>query len=166
MVVTQLAAAVGALTWMLIEWYSRGKPSVLGMVSGAVAGLVAITPASGFVDVKGAMIIGAAAGAFCYWGATWLKSTLGYDDSLDAFGVHAIGGIVGALLTGALAVKSIGGVEGTVITQTVGVITTLVYASVMTTIILFIIDKFIGLRVTADQETEGLDIEQHGEHIV
>ena len=166
MFVTQLATAVAALTWMAIEWFKRRKPSVLGMVSGAVAGLVAITPASGFVGVTGALVIGATAAAACYWGATWLKSTLGYDDSLDVFGVHAIGGIVGALLTGVFAVKSIGGVEGSLMNQAIGVVSTLIYASVVTAVILLVLDKLIGLRVDVDQENDGLDIEQHGEQVI
>ena len=166
MMVTQLATAAAALTWMFTEWAMRGKPSVLGMVSGAVAGLVAITPASGFVGVTGAFAIGIAAGVACYWGATWLKSAAGYDDSLDVFGVHAIGGIVGALLTGIFAVKSIGGAEGSVMTQAIGVVSTVIYASVTTGLILFVIDKTIGLRVDMDQENEGLDIDQHGEQVI
>lgn len=166
MMVTQLATAVAALTWMLVEWVLRRKPSVLGMVSGAVAGLVAITPASGFVDVTGAMVIGVAAGVACYWGATWLKSSIGYDDSLDVFGVHAIGGIVGALLTGVFAVKSIGGVEGSLLTQSVGVVSTVLYASFVTALILWFLDKTLGLRVDADQENDGLDLEQHGEQVL
>ncbi len=166
MMVTQLATAVAALTWMLVEWILRRKPSVLGMVSGAVAGLVAITPASGFVGVTGAMVIGVAAGVACYWGATWLKSSLGYDDSLDVFGVHAIGGIVGALLTGVFAVKSIGGVEGSLLTQSVGVVSTVLYASFVTALILWFLDKTLGLRVDVDQENDGLDLEQHGEQVI
>jgi len=166
MLVTQLATAVAAMSWMVIEWVKRRKPSVLGMVSGAVAGLVAITPASGFVGVTGAMVIGVAAGAACYWGATWLKSALGYDDSLDVFGVHAIGGIVGALLTGVFADKAICGVTGSLFTQSIGVISTVIYASVVTAVILFVVDKVIGLRVDADQENDGLDLEQHGEQVL
>src|SRR5579863_3622773 len=109
MAVTQIATATAALTWMFVEWALKGKPSVLGIISGAVAGLVAITPASGFVDPRGALIIGIAAGVVCYWGTTGLKHLFGYDDSLDAFGVHAVGGAVGALLTGVLAVSAVGG---------------------------------------------------------
>lgn len=166
MLTTQLATAVAALTWMVIEWVKRRKPSILGMVSGAVAGLVAITPASGFVGVTGAFAIGIAAGGACYWGATWLKSTMGYDDSLDVFGVHAIGGIVGALLTGVFAVKNIGGVEGSIAIQAIGVVSTIIYASIVTTVILLVLDKIIGLRVEMDEENEGLDIEQHGEQVL
>jgi Amt family ammonium transporter len=166
MLVTQLASAVGALSWMLIEWIRRGKPSVLGIVSGAVSGLVAITPASGFVGVGGALAIGAAAGVACYLGATSLKARFGYDDSLDVFGVHAVGGIVGSLMTGALAVKEIGGVEGSVANQSIGVLVTIAYSAVMTALILYAIKMTLGLRVTADQELVGLDIEQHGEQVI
>jgi len=166
MLVTQLATAVGALAWMLAEWIRRGKPSVLGLVSGAVSGLVAITPASGFTDVGGAFAIGAAAGVACYWGATSLKSILGYDDSLDVFGVHAIGGIVGALLTGVFAVREIGGVDGSLATQAVGVVSTIAYSGVMTACLLKIVDKLVGLRISTEQETGGLDLEQHGEHVL
>jgi len=165
MLVTQLATALAALAWMLAEWITRGKPSVLGLVSGAVSGLVAITPASGFVDVKGALAIGAVAGLACFWGATTLKSILRYDDSLDVFGVHAIGGIVGALLTGIFAVKSIGGVEGYLETQLVGVFVTVLYSGVVTALILWVIKMAVGLRVSPEAEREGLDISQHGEQI-
>ena len=166
MLVTQLATAVAALAWMFAEWLRRGKPSVLGMVSGAVSGLVAITPASGFVGITGALAIGAAAGVACYWGATSLKSMLGYDDSLDVFGVHAIGGIVGALLTGVFAVKDIGGVESTFGNQAFGVLVTLAFSAVMTAIILGIVKALVGLRVTEEAERDGLDLEQHGEHVL
>ncbi|MFZ6773448.1 ammonium transporter [Undibacterium sp. SXout7W] len=166
MVVTHVAAAVSALSWMAVEWLRRGKPSVLGMVSGAVAGLVAITPASGFVGLNGALVIGLVAGVACYWGATSLKSLGGYDDSLDVFGVHAVGGIVGALLTGIFAMKSIGGVESSIGTQAFGVIVTVVYSGVMTALILGAINMVLGLRITPEQEREGLDLELHGEHIV
>ncbi|WP_423708419.1 ammonium transporter [Undibacterium sp. WLX3042] len=166
MLVTQLAAAVSALAWMCVEWLRRGKPSVLGIVSGAVAGLVAITPASGFVDVTGAFVIGAVAGVACYWGATSLKAMGGYDDSLDVFGVHAIGGIVGALLTGVFALKSIGGVESSLSNQAFGVAVTVVYSGVMTAVILFIVRLLTGLRVKPEQEREGLDLELHGEHVL
>ncbi|PWF43357.1 ammonium transporter [Massilia glaciei] len=148
MLVTQLASAVGAMAWMLAEWIRRGKPSVLGMVSGAVAGLVAITPASGFVDVRGAFAIGAAAGFACYWGATALKARFSYDDTLDVFGVHAIGGIVGALLTGVFAVKAIGGVEGSVAVQAIGVLATVAYSAFMTALILLLISLLIGLNIS------------------
>lgn len=166
MLVTQLAAAVSAMAWMCVEWLRRGKPSVLGIVSGAVAGLVAITPASGFVDVTGAFVIGAVAGVACYWGATSLKAMGRYDDSLDVFGVHAIGGIVGALLTGVFALKSIGGVEGSLSNQAFGVAVTVIYSGAMTAVILGIVRLLTGLRVTPEQEREGLDLELHGEHVL
>ncbi len=165
MLATQMATAAAALGWMFAEWISRGKPSVLGIASGAVAGLVAITPASGFVGPTAAVIIGIVAGIVCYIAATSLKHALGYDDSLDAFGVHGVGGIVGALLTGVFASKEIGGVEGSVVTQLWGVGTTVVYGFVVSYVILQIIDKTIGLRVSEDQEREGLDISLHGESL-
>jgi Amt family ammonium transporter len=162
---TQIATAAAALAWMFTEWASKGKPSVLGIASGAVAGLVAITPASGFVGPNAAVIIGLAAGVICFFVSTSVKRALGYDDSLDAFGVHCIGGIVGALLTGALVSKEISGLEGSVLTQLWGVGTTLIYGFIMSMIILKAVDLTIGLRVTSDQEREGLDISQHGESI-
>ena len=165
MMTTQVATAMAALGWMFAEWIAKGKPSVLGIVSGAVAGLVAITPASGFVGVGGALAIGLIAGVVCFWSATWLKHKMGYDDSLDAFGVHCIGGIVGALLTGVFAVKDIGGADGSVILQAKGVLTTLVYSGVISFILLKIIDATIGLRVTEEEEREGLDVILHGEHV-
>ena len=165
MLTTQIATAMAALGWMFAEWIAKGKPSVLGIVSGAVAGLVAITPASGFVGVIGALVIGLVAGVICFWSASWLKHKLGYDDSLDAFGVHCIGGIVGALLTGVFAVKDIGGADGSVILQAKGVLTTLVYSGVVSFILLKAIDMVIGLRVTEEEEREGLDIVLHGEHV-
>ncbi|WP_164707903.1 ammonium transporter, partial [Paraburkholderia phosphatilytica] len=165
MLTTQVATAFAALAWMFAEWIAKGKPSVLGIVSGAVAGLVAITPASGFVGVTGAIVIGIAAGVICFWSATWLKGKMGYDDSLDAFGVHCVGGIVGALLTGVFAVKDIGGADGSVILQAKGVLTTLIYSGVVSFILLKIIDMTIGLRVTEEEEREGLDVILHGEHV-
>ena len=165
MVATQIATASAALSWMLAEWIAKGKPSLLGIASGAVAGLVAITPASGFVGPTPAVVIGLAAGVLCFVAATTLKSALGYDDSLDAFGVHCIGGIVGALLTGVFASKEISGADGSVITQLWGVGTTLIYGFTMSFIILKVIDLTIGLRVTEEQEREGLDISLHGERI-
>ena len=165
MVVTQIATAAAALGWMFAEWILKGKPSVLGIASGAVAGLVAITPASGFVGPTPAVVIGAVAGVVCFFAATSLKRALGYDDSLDAFGVHCIGGIVGALLTGVFASKEISGSEGSVLTQLWGVGTTLVYGFSVSFIILKLIDMTIGLRVTEEEEREGLDISQHGERI-
>ncbi|MBN3760149.1 ammonium transporter [Burkholderia sp. Ac-20365] len=165
MLTTQVATAIAALGWMFAEWIAKGKPSVLGIVSGAVAGLVAITPASGFVGVGGALAIGLIAGVVCFWSATWLKHKMGYDDSLDAFGVHCIGGIVGAILTGVFAVKDIGGADGSVLLQLKGVVTTLVYSGVISFILLKIIDATIGLRVTEEEEREGLDVILHGEHV-
>ncbi|CAH2789407.1 MAG: Ammonium transporter [uncultured Paraburkholderia sp.] len=165
MFATQVATAAAALAWMFAEWAAKGKPSVLGIVSGAVAGLVAITPASGFVGMTGSLVIGIVAGVVCFWSATWLKHKFGYDDSLDAFGVHCVGGIVGALLTGVFAVKDIGGVGGSFVLQAKGVITTLVYSGVVSFILLKIIDMVMGIRVTEEQEREGLDVSLHGEHV-
>jgi len=165
MFATQVATAAAALAWMFAEWIAKGKPSVLGIVSGAVAGLVAITPASGYVGIGGSLVIGIAAGVICFWSATWLKAKLGYDDSLDAFGVHCIGGIVGALLTGVFAVKDIGGADGSVILQAKGVLTTLVYSGVVSFILLKAIDLVMGIRVTEEEEREGLDVSLHGEHV-
>ncbi|MCR2829683.1 ammonium transporter [Acidithiobacillus ferrooxidans] len=169
---TQIATAVATLSWMFAEWLARGKPTVLGMTSGAVAGLVAITPASGFVGPMGALWIGLAAGVICFWAAVYLKNRLGYDDSLDAFGVHAIGGIIGALLTGVFAVKAIGGTAGMLegntgqlLIQATGVGVTIVYDAVVSFIILKVIDWTLGLRVIGEQEREGLDITQHGEQV-
>ncbi|MCA8047747.1 ammonium transporter [Burkholderia arboris] len=165
MLTTQVATACAALGWMFAEWISHGKPSVLGIVSGAVAGLVAITPAAGFVGVPGALVIGIAAGVVCFWSATWLKSKLGYDDSLDAFGVHGVGGILGALLTGVFAVKDIGGADGSLLLQAKGVLITLVYSGVLSFVLLKLIDLTIGLRVSEEEEREGLDVVLHGEHV-
>lgn len=170
MAVTQIATATAALTWMFLEWILRKKPSVLGIVSGAVGGLVAITPASGFVGPMGALFIGLAAGAACYWGAVWLKHKLGYDDSLDVFGVHGIGGIVGAVLTGVFAVEAIGGTPGLlegnpgqVWTQIYGILATVVYSAVGSFILLKIVDMIVGLRVDEESEVVGLDLSLHGE---
>ena len=165
MAVTQLATATAALAWMFTEWLVKKKPSVLGIASGAVAGLVAITPASGFVGPGAAVLIGVAAGVLCFFAATSLKKAMGYDDSLDAFGVHGIGGVVGALLTGAFASKEIAGVDGSVLTQLWGVGSTLIYGFVVSFILLKLIDLSIGLRVTEEQEREGLDISLHGESV-
>ena len=170
MLVTQIATAAAALAWMLSEWASHGKPSALGIVSGAVAGLVAITPASGTAGPAGALVIGIAAGVLCFLAASRLKRAIGYDDSLDVFGVHAVGGIVGAILTGVCA-GSLGGVglaEGVTIgqqvwTQTKSVLFTLVFSGVLTFVILKVVDAVIGLRVTPEQETEGLDLALHDE---
>ncbi len=172
MAVTQIATAAAALSWMIVEWMLRGKPSVLGLISGAVAGLVAITPASGFVDPTGALILGLIAGAVCFWGATGLKRMLGYDDSLDAFGVHGVGGIVGALLTGVFAREAIGGTKGLiegnigqVWIQFEGIIATIVYCAIVTFVLLKVIDMIMGLRVSKEQEIEGLDFTLHGETV-
>ncbi len=170
MTVTQVATAVAALTWMFVEWAIRGKPTVIGICTGAVAGLVAITPASGFVGPVGSIVIGIAAGVFCYWGVTGLKHMFGYDDALDAFGVHAVGGIVGALLTGVFAIEQYGGTPGLiegnpaqVINQIEGILIVFIYDAVVSFIILKVIDFTIGLRVGADIEREGLDLTLHGE---
>lgn len=171
MAVTQIATATAALAWMFAEWITHGKPSVLGIASGAVAGLVAITPASGTAGPMGALAIGAAAGIGCFLSATKLKRAMGYDDSLDAFGVHAVGGIIGALLTGVFASSSLGGAglaEGRTIAsqlglQAIGVGATIVYTAIVSLILLKVIDMLIGLRVTEAQETEGLDISLHEE---
>jgi ammonium transporter, Amt family len=163
--VTHIATAAAALSWMFTEWAIKGKPSVLGIASGAVAGLVAITPASGFVGPNAAVIIGVVAGIICFLSATFLKKAIGYDDSLDAFGVHCVGGIAGALLTGVYASKEISGSSGSLLTQLWGVGATLIYGFVMSMIILKVIDLTIGLRVTADEEREGLDISLHGESV-
>jgi Amt family ammonium transporter len=172
MTVTQIATATAALAWMFSEWLVHGKPSVLGICSGAVAGLVAITPASGFVDPKGALIIGAAAGVGCYISATGLKRLLGYDDSLDVFGVHAIGGIIGALLTGVFAVQAIGGTAGVLEgnfaqlpIQAYGVMCTIVWDLVATFVILLVLRLTIGIRVSEAAEVEGLDLALHGETV-
>ena len=165
MAVTQIATAAAALAWMFAEWILKGKPSVLGIASGAVAGLVAITPASGFVGPTSSVIIGLSAGVVCYLSATSLKAVLGYDDSLDAFGVHCIGGIVGALLTGVFASKDIGGSDGSVVTQLWGIGTTLIYGFSVSFAILKLIDMTIGLRVAEEQEREGLDLALHGERV-
>jgi Amt family ammonium transporter len=172
MLVTQIATAVAAFTWMLVEWALRGKPTVIGICSGAVAGLVAITPASGFVGPVGAFAIGIGAGIFCYWGCTGLKRMFGYDDALDCFGVHAVGGIVGALLTGVFAVEQFGGTAGVLegnigqfFNQCVGVGTVIVYDAIASLIILAVIKASVGLRVPQDTEQEGLDLALHGEAI-
>ena len=172
MAVTQIATATAALAWMFVEWLLRGKPSVLGIISGAVGGLVAITPAAGFVTPAGALAIGALAGVACYWGATWLKKTCGYDDSLDVFGIHGVGGIVGAVLTGVFASKAIGGTAGLiegnpgqVLTQIWGIAATIVYCAVASFILLKVIDMIIGLRVDEEIERDGLDLGLHGETV-
>jgi Amt family ammonium transporter len=168
MAVTQIATATAALAWMFAEWISHGKPSVLGIASGAVAGLVAITPASGYVGPMGALLLGGIAGVVCFIAAVKLKRAVGYDDSLDVFGVHAVGGIVGAILTGVFA-ASLDGLKpelnmgSQVWIQTEGVLITLVYTAVVSFVILKVLDLVIGLRVTEEQETQGLDISLHDE---
>lgn len=168
MLVTQIATAVAVLTWMFAEWITHGKPSALGLASGAVAGLVAITPASGSVGVMGALAIGLFAGVGCFYAATRLKRVFGYDDTLDVFGVHCVGGIIGAMLTGVFSAVALGGTEDIVIStqvfnQGVGVVVTLVYSGGLSFVILKIIDAVIGLRVTVDEEQEGLDLASHDE---
>ena len=175
MTVTQIATAAAAMGWMFAEWITKGKPSVLGAISGAVAGLVAITPASGFVLPGGSIVIGIAAGVLCFWAATSLKHMLGYDDSLDAFGVHGIGGIVGALLTGVFSYGPLSATDASpdgspgglaqLKLQAIGVTSTLVYSGVMTLVILMVTKALVGLRVDQEEEREGLDIVLHGEQI-
>ena len=172
MAVTQIAAAAAAVSWMIAEWVFRGKPSVLGIISGAVAGLVAITPASGYVDPFGALIIGFAAGLVCYWGAVVLKRKMGYDDSLDVFGVHGLGGITGALLTGVFAVEAIGGTggllegnAGQILIQLGGIGATIVYCAIATFVILKVVGAVMGLRVDEETEISGLDYNLHGETV-
>ncbi len=172
MAVTQLATAAAALGWMSSEWIAHRKPSVLGIASGAVAGLVAITPASGSVGPMGAIVIGVAAGIICFFCATKLKRALGYDDTLDVFGIHAVGGIVGALLTGVFAARALGGagfgdgndsMAAQVWAQGIGVVTTCAYTFVVSYVILKIVDATMGLRVSEEQEEEGLDLALHDE---
>jgi len=168
---TQLATAAAVLGWMFVEWMVRGKPTMLGAASGAVAGLVAITPACGFVGPMGSIILGIAAGVICFWGVTGLKSMFGYDDSLDVFGVHGIGGTLGAIGTGVLMSESFGGVGydkgvtmiGQVTTQAIAVGTTLVWGGIISYILYKIVDMLVGLRVQENTEREGLDSTQHGE---
>jgi Amt family ammonium transporter len=172
MTVTQIATAMAALAWMFSEWITHGKPSALGIASGAVAGLVAITPASGSVGPMGALAIGAASGILCFITVAKIKPALGFDDSLDAFGVHGIGGITGAILTGVFCAESLGGagfgvesggMAAQVMVQALGVGATLIYTGVVTAIILFLLKFTIGLRVSEEEETEGLDLSQHDE---
>ncbi|HEY7997802.1 MAG TPA: ammonium transporter [Pseudolabrys sp.] len=174
---THLAASAGAFTWMALEWWTRGKPSVLGMISGAVAGLGTITPASGFVLPMQAVLIGLIAGALCFWACTWLKTKIGYDDSLDVFGVHGLGGLTGTLLAGVFAVGALsvspelpGGAPGLleghpeqVVAQLYGIGVTIVWSSVVTFIILKVIEVIVPLRVRKEDEVMGLDVTQHGE---
>jgi ammonium transporter, Amt family len=176
-VATHLAASMGAFTWMALEWSTRGKPSVLGMISGAVAGLGTITPASGFVLPMQAVLIGLVAGAFCFWACTWLKLKIGYDDSLDVFGVHGVGGFTGTLLAGVFAVGALsatpelpGGVHGLlegnpqqVVAQLYGIVVTLVWSGALTFVILKVIGALVPLRVRQEDEVMGLDVSLHGE---
>jgi Amt family ammonium transporter len=164
---TQVATAAAALAWMFAEWLVVKKPSVLGIISGAVAGLVAVTPASGFVNPTGALVIGLVAGVLCYLAAAQLKRRLGYDDSLDAFGVHGVGGIVGALLTGVFADPAINalGANHSIVTQLVGVVVTIAWTAVASFVILMICKVLVGLRPSEQEEEEGLDITQHGEAV-
>jgi ammonium transporter, Amt family len=167
---THLAASAGAVTWMALEWWTRGKPSVLGMISGAVAGLGTITPASGFVLPWHGLIIGIIAGLVCFWSCTWLKLRCGYDDSLDVFGVHGMGGATGTLLVGVFATSAIGHASGLleghamqVLLQLYGIVVTLAWSAIATFILLKAISAFIPLRVDKQAEVEGLDVTQHGE---
>ena len=169
MAVTHISAAMAGFTWMLIEWSSHGKPSVLGIATGTIAGLAAITPASGYVGPVGALAIGLAAGVLCYWGANSLKRLIGYDDSLDVFGVHGIGGIVGVLLTGVFASSALGGsvedlnIGNQLWLQAVGSVATVVYSGALTFILVKVVDGMIGIRVTAEEEGIGLDLALHDE---
>jgi ammonium transporter, Amt family len=169
-VATHLAASMGALTWMALEWWTRGKPSVLGMISGAVAGLGTITPASGFVLPWHGIVIGLVAGAICFWACTKLKQKLGYDDSLDVFGVHGVGGITGTFLAGVFAVAAIGETAGLLegnpsqlLYQVYGIVAVAVWSGVGTVILLKVIEFMVPLRVSKQSEIEGLDVTQHGE---
>ena len=169
MAVTHICTATAAFTWMVVEWVRHGKPSALGIATGAVAGLVAITPASGTVGPIGAILIGIASGVLCFFAATSLKRAMGYDDSLDVFGVHGVGGFVGAILTGVFTAEMFGGagldggIGSQVVLQFIGAAATIVYSGVLTWIILKVLDGAIGLRVTADEEAEGLDLALHDE---
>ncbi|MCA9077575.1 MAG: ammonium transporter [Planctomycetaceae bacterium] len=169
-VATHLAAAAGVLTWSVSEWLANGKPSILGACSGAVAGLVCVTPAAGFVTPMSGVILGLAAGVVCYLACTKIKNTFGYDDSLDAFGVHGVGGTLGALLTGVFASKHVGGVDGLLagnvgqfVNQAISVGVTAAVAIVGTVVLLKILDATMGLRVSQEDEIRGLDLSQHNE---
>jgi ammonium transporter, Amt family len=178
-VATHLAASTGAFTWMVLEWWTRGKPSVLGMISGAVAGLGTITPASGFVMPMQAVLIGLIAGAVCFWACTWLKIRCGYDDSLDVFGVHGIGGLTGTLLAGVFAVGALsaspelpGGIRGLIegnphqlLVQVYGVVVTVLWSGIVTFVILKFVSVLVPLRVRHEDEVTGLDVSQHGESL-
>jgi Amt family ammonium transporter len=167
--VTQIATATAALTWMFIEWNRQGKPSGVGLATGAVAGLVAITPASGYVGPVGALAIGLTASAICYWAVYSIKSRFGYDDALDVFGVHGVGGFVGAIMTGVFASVALGGsvsnldISQQLVLQAIGAFATLIYSGVLTFVILKIVDAMVGLRVSEQEEAEGLDLSLHGE---
>ena len=170
MLVTQISTGTAALAWMFVEWIKYKKPSVLGIVTGAVGGLVAITPASGSVGPMGALVIGLASGLICFWGATSLKQRLGYDDSLDAFGVHGIGGIVGCLLVGVFAAEGLGGsglerggIGWQVLSQFVSLIVTILWSGIGSFVILKVVDRTVGLRIKYNDEREGLDLALHNE---
>jgi Amt family ammonium transporter len=179
MLATQVATGAAALAWMFAEWATRGKPSVLGVISGAVAGLVAITPAAGFVTPGGSLVIGVVAGVICFWASTSLKKALGYDDSLDVFGVHVVGGIDGALLTGVLAAGALSATEalpegltgllegnpGQLMIQVYATAATMIYSAVASLILLKIVDAIVGLRVSEEAERDGLDLSLHGESV-
>src|SRR5258708_3737828 len=172
MLVTHTATATAGFTWMIVEWILKGKPTVIGICSGAVAGLVRIPPASGLVRPLGSFLVCVSAGIICYWGCTGLKRMFGYDDALDTFGVHGVGGAAGALLTGVFAVTEYGGTPGLlegnamqVVWQAIGVLTVFCYDVVVTLIILKIVDMTIGLRVSEEVEREGLDLALHGETV-
>jgi Amt family ammonium transporter len=165
MAVTHIAAASGAMTWMISEWIVRGRPSLLGLCSGLVAGLVAITPAAGYVTPAAALLFGAVAGVACYWGATGLKRLLNADDSLDVFGVHGIGGIVGSLMTGVFASKAVSGVSGSFMVQLIGVGAVVLYSAVASLVLLWITRGLVGLRVDEQSEITGLDVSEHREHL-
>jgi len=165
MLVTHIAASAGVVGWLCAEWWVRGKPTLLGMCSGIVAGLVAITPASGYVGPTAALAIGLIAGACCYWGATGLKRLLRVDDSLDVFGVHAVGGIVGALLTGVFNDPAISGVQASLQTQAIGVLVVMAYSAVATFIVILLTTLVVDLRVKDGLEADGLDLNEHGERI-
>ena len=167
---TNTATAVAAVVWMFVEWMHTKKPTVLGLASGAIAGLVAITPAAGFVNISGAILIGITAGIVPYFAVASMKPKLGYDDSLDAFGIHGIAGMLGAILTGVFADPAIGGAAGLfygnpkqLITQLIAVGITFAYTAIVTLVIFFVVKTFIGLRVDEEHEITGLDESQHGE---
>ncbi|MBQ0132583.1 MAG: ammonium transporter, partial [Comamonas sp.] len=163
--VTHLAAAGGALGWAAGEWLFRRRCSLLGLCSGLVAGLVAVTPAAGFVSMGSGLLIGVIAGLVCYWGATGLKRWLGADDALDVFGVHGLGGIVGSILTGIFVSSTISGAQGNLIVQSVAVVSVAGFSFAMTCLLMWLTDRLVTVRVDAEEEQEGLDISQHREHL-